>query len=161
MPPSRLPALGPRGEGWVVGQLVLLWALVVAAYVGGQPVGEPAQSIARIAGLLAMLGGGAIIAVGALQLRRAMSVLPRPAADGTLVETGLYARVRHPIYDGVILMAAGVSLLSASVAAGLVTIALAAWFDLKSRREEAWLRDRYPDYADYAGRTRRFIPGVY
>ena len=51
------------------------------------------------------------------------------------------------------------------IAASPVTLAMAAvlfvFFDLKSRREEAWLLDRYPAYADYRARTRRLIPLVY
>jgi len=41
------------------------------------------------------------------------------------------------------------------------TAALAAWLDLKSRREEAWLRGHYPEYEAYRRRTHRFIPGAY
>jgi len=35
------------------------------------------------------------------------------------------------------------------------------FFDLKSRREERWLEERYPGYAAYRARTRRLIPGLY
>ena len=28
---SRLPSLGPRGEGWLVAQIVLFWLIVIAA----------------------------------------------------------------------------------------------------------------------------------
>ncbi len=39
--------------------------------------------------------------------------------------------------------------------------AAALWllFDLKSRREEAWLADRYPGYAAYRARVRRRFLG--
>ena len=33
--------------------------------------------------------------------------------------------------------------------------------DLKARREEAWLSERFEGYAAYMRRTRRFIPGLY
>ena len=33
--------------------------------------------------------------------------------------------------------------------------------DVKSRREERWLADRFPAYADYRRRTRRLIPWLY
>jgi protein-S-isoprenylcysteine O-methyltransferase Ste14 len=38
---------------------------------------------------------------------------------------------------------------------------LLAFFDLKSRREEAWLVKRFPEYAAYQRRTRRLIPWLY
>jgi protein-S-isoprenylcysteine O-methyltransferase Ste14 len=38
---------------------------------------------------------------------------------------------------------------------------LLLFFDLKRRREEAWLEARFADYAAYRARTRRLIPWVY
>ena len=49
----------------------------------------------------------------------------------------------------------------ASPIALLLAAVLLGFFDLKSRREELWLADRYPGYAAYRGRTRRLIPGLY
>jgi len=36
-----------------------------------------------------------------------------------------------------------------------------AFFWLKSRREEAWLTERFPGYDAYRRRTRRFLPGLW
>lgn len=51
------------------------------------------------------------------------------------------------------------------VAASSLTLAgailLAVFFDLKSRREEIWLVERYSDYAAYRSRTRRLLPWLY
>ena len=42
------------------------------------------------------------------------------------------------------------------------TALLATLFDLKARREEAWLIERFPTYAAYrAGTPRRFVPWLY
>ena len=66
--------------------------------------------------------------------------------------------MRHPIYGGVILLALGWSLASSPV--GLIpTALLVALLELKSRREEAWLVERYPEYETYRARTpHRFLP---
>jgi protein-S-isoprenylcysteine O-methyltransferase Ste14 len=37
-----------------------------------------------------------------------------------------------------------------------VLLLVVVW--LKSIREEAWLVERYPEYAEYRSRTRRFFP---
>ena len=43
---------------------------------------------------------------------------------------------------------------------GVQTCALPIFLDLKSRREEAFLEERYPDYAAYRERVpRRLFPG--
>jgi protein-S-isoprenylcysteine O-methyltransferase Ste14 len=68
--------------------------------------------------------------------------------------------VRHPIYGGVIVLALGWSLRRSPLVL-VPTALLAIVFELKSRREEVWLDERYPEYADYRAATRhRFIPWV-
>ena len=48
---------------------------------------------------------------------------------------------------------------------GWLTLAYSAmlvlFFDVKSRREEAWLTQRFPDYLDYQRRVRKLIPFIY
>jgi protein-S-isoprenylcysteine O-methyltransferase Ste14 len=78
-----------------------------------------------------------------------------------MVERGIYRRIRHPIYAGLILAAIGWATLSGSPPAFAAAVALAVFMDAKARREEAWLADRYAEYAAYRTRTKRFLPGVY
>jgi protein-S-isoprenylcysteine O-methyltransferase Ste14 len=155
---SRLPTLGPRGEGWVLIQGVLL-VLVAAA---GWSLGPDWSDLPRLAGIvggIALIAGGLVLTVrGVVDLGGAMTPLPRPRDDAHLVDTGAYALVRHPVYGGLIAMAFGWALLRASVVAIVFAALLAAFFRLKSEREERWLETRYPDYAAYRARTRRFIP---
>jgi protein-S-isoprenylcysteine O-methyltransferase Ste14 len=42
-----------------------------------------------------------------------------------------------------------------------LSVLLAVVLDLKTRREEIFLREQFPGYAAYAARTRKFIPLVY
>jgi protein-S-isoprenylcysteine O-methyltransferase Ste14 len=155
---SRLPTLDPRGEGWVLIQGVLL-VLVAAA---GWSLGPDWSDLPRLAGIvggIALIAGGLVLTVrGVVDLGGAMTPLPRPRDDAHLVDTGAYALVRHPVYGGLILVAFGWALLRASVMAMVLAAALAVFFRLKSEREERWLETRYPDYAAYRARTRRFIP---
>jgi protein-S-isoprenylcysteine O-methyltransferase Ste14 len=158
---SRIPSLGSRGQGWVALQFGLMGAIAVAGYRGsGGPDGWQA-AVALVMGAAMILCGLLAVALGVKQLDRSLSALPKPIDSAVLIEHGLYRRVRHPIYAGVILGAAGWSVLMASVVALLLTIVLAVVLDLKSRREEAWLRERYPEYVMYAARTKRFVPYVY
>ena len=155
-----MPALGPRGEGWVLAQGVLL-VLVAAA---GWSLGPDWSCPLRVGGVLlgiALLLSGALLGVrGVVDLGRALTPLPFPRDDAELVETGVYALVRHPIYGGLILMAFGWAIVRASVFAIILAGVLAAFFHLKSRREERWLETRYPAYPAYRARTRRFVPWV-
>ena len=72
----------------------------------------------------------------------------------------MYRFVRHPMYGGVIVMAVGWSLATSPLALP-AALGLGVFLELKSRREEAWLQERYPGYEGYRRRTRwKFVPGV-
>ncbi|HEX2221061.1 MAG TPA: isoprenylcysteine carboxylmethyltransferase family protein [Candidatus Limnocylindria bacterium] len=160
---SRLPSLGPRGEGWVLGQLLLL-ALVGLLGVRRHDRGLRASGARRPLAVIgaALLFGGALLAGRAVhQLGPSVTPMPRPRPEARLVRTGVYAEIRHPIYAALILLALGWATATASLASGIVAAVLAIWLDAKARREEAWLADRFPDYAGYRATTSRFLPGVY
>lgn len=158
---TRVPALGPRGEGWVAIQFVLLW-LAVAAGVGnnGAWTGDVRAVTTVLGGLLALAGLAFAIRAG-LDLGTGLTPFPRPRAGAGLVVGGAYSIVRHPIYTGIILGATGWGLLAASPGALACALALLVLFDLKSRREEAWLTERFPEYGAYRSRTRKLLPFVY
>ena len=159
----RLPDLGPRGEGWVIGQFVLIGLLVVLS-LPRLPDLWPADLATWLAFFVGVvgLGLGAWMVIRAVQdLGPSLTPLPNPRDDAQFVESGIYARIRHPIYAGLILAALGWSLLTRSVPALGAALALALFLDAKARREEAWLVERYASYPAYRLRSKRFMPGVY
>jgi protein-S-isoprenylcysteine O-methyltransferase Ste14 len=158
---SSLPSLGPRGEGWVVLQFVLLALVVLAGLAGGEAWSGPLATLSALSGVGLMVFGAVLVAKGLLDLGRNLTPVPRPRDDAELVATGSYATVRHPIYGGLIATAFGWGLVAASPATLLLAAVLAVFFELKSRREEAWLSERYADYAAYRQQTRRFFPRLY
>ena len=157
---TRLPSLGPRGEGWVAIQAVLLAAIAAAGWWLGPDWSGPLRSGAILAGIMALASGAILVVKGLVDLGGSLTPLPHPRDDAELVETGVYGLARHPIYGGLTLGAVGWSLVQASLAGIVASAMLLAFFTLKSSREEAWLMERFPGYASYRTRTRRFIPWV-
>lgn len=157
---DRLPALGPRGEGWVALQFAVLAAVAAAGLVGvAWP--EEIRAWLRAAGIAVAAGGGALALAGARTLGRSLTALPRPAEGGSMKGSGIYLRARHPIYGGVLLLAFGVAL-GSSPWALLPAAVLALVFLAKSLLEEVWLTDRYAEYAEYRRRVRhRFLPFIW
>jgi protein-S-isoprenylcysteine O-methyltransferase Ste14 len=143
-----------------VAQLVLFGAIAVSGAAGPAWGGWPATVGIAFGGVL--IGCGAILSLrGLLDLRENLTPFPRPLEGARLVESGSYRLVRHPIYGGLILGALGWGLLRASPLTLLGALALTAFFDLKSRREEIWLSESYEDYPAYRSRTRRLLPWIY
>jgi protein-S-isoprenylcysteine O-methyltransferase Ste14 len=98
---------------------------------------------------------------GAMALGRNLTPFPKPSAGKGIVQSGIYGRMRHPLYTSVFCAALGWSLVWHSWSGLAASLALAVFLDAKARREERWLRRRFPDYAQYAKRVRRFIPWIY
>ena len=158
---AGLPELGARGGGWVAGQFVLLAAIALSALVG---VGwsESLEAVAIAVGIALMALGGILVVLGGVQLGASLTPFPAPRAGGELSATGVYGLARHPMYGGGILIALGWSILFGSVVGVVLTALLAVFFELKARREEAWLVGHYPEYAAYRERTpRKLLPWIY
>ena len=76
-----------------------------------------------------------------------------------LIQSGPYARVRHPIYSGIALAMLGTALFSGQWRAliGASIFIVGHW--LKSRREEALLTSQFgTEYEEYRGRTGSLLP---
>ncbi len=147
-----------KGGLWVVTHNVLSVAVVV---LGPMFHGQWHQPVGIAAGAVLFLAGGALGIAGVRALGANRSPYPQPLAQAQLVRTGVYRWVRHPLYGSLVLAAFGWALLWQSGAALLVTPLLVAVLVAKSRREETWLRQKFPEYASYAAATRRLIPWVF
>lgn len=154
---------GSRGEWWVVAQFILIPLLLALMWI--VPIGQgwpaPLDWLARIAGLLLLIGAAWLLFAGVLHLGRNLTANPKPIEDGQLVQTGAYGVVRHPIYAGIIIGFLAVALLINSLIGIIGVVVVFLFFDQKSRREEVWLAEAYAGYADYKRRTRKLIPFIY
>lgn len=77
-----------------------------------------------------------------------------------LITSGIYGRIRHPLYASLILWAVAQPVLLQNAIAGWVgPIAVALIWLVRVPAEEKMLRERFGDvYLQYAGRTGRLIP---
>jgi protein-S-isoprenylcysteine O-methyltransferase Ste14 len=149
-------AAGAERWWFRVQNALTLAALVVAPMFEGR--GRPAALVAG-AGLFALGAIAGVLGVRDLGSNRTPHPAPRP--EGQLVTTGIYGRIRHPLYASLIMVCLGWSAMWFSFPAAMLTLALAVFLDRKARHEEQWLRRRFPGYADYMARVRRFVPGIY
>ena len=88
------------------------------------------------------------------------NIRPEPKATGHLITGGPYRYLRHPMYGALLLFCAAevVAYADARKLAALALMVVVLW--LKSTLEEQGLRAKFPEYADYAARVRRFVPWV-
>lgn len=156
---SPLHQFGSRGEWWVVVQLLLMLAVGASATLA-PPSPSIGESLAR-AGAVLLIAGVALAVMGAASLGDNLTPYPKPRDGARLVTSGAYAIVRHPIYTALVAIAFGWGLASRRLPTIAAAFALLILFDLKSRREERWLVERFPEYAEYQRRVRKLIPFLY
>ena len=154
---------GARGEWFVLAQAVLVLLLLLGPRTLGESAAWslPFVRERQVAGAVLILAGGALLLAGILRLGPALTPLPYPKEDAPLVQGGPFALVRHPMYAGVLAASLGVAL---EVTGWLTFVYAAAAFvllDVKSRREERWLVEKFPEYPAYQRRVRKLIPFVY
>lgn len=80
----------------------------------------------------------------------------------TLVRTGVFGRVRNPIFTAMLVFGLGIALITPNVVATVGFVLLVATIELQVRVvEEPYLLTVHGDtYRDYLAKVGRFIPGV-
>lgn len=146
--------MDPRKRS-LVATMVLVVCVVVLfvrhALVAAAPIGIALQVLAALLMLWSRLTFG----------MRSFHAAANPTAGG-LVATGPYRYWRHPIYAAILLFVwAGVLSHGMPSLADVALAVLATGMTLvRVHAEEELLRVAMPEYADYAARTKRFIPFV-
>jgi protein-S-isoprenylcysteine O-methyltransferase Ste14 len=151
---------GEHGEWYVVAQVGLFFLAVIGP-LSWRGWSFPASKLALVVGSLFLLSGSLLFSSGIFRLGANLSALPYPKPESTLIETGPYRIVRHPMYSGAIFIAFGWALVMHSWLAIGTALVIFVFFDLKSRREEAWLKGKFAGYVAYQQRVRKLVPFIY
>jgi protein-S-isoprenylcysteine O-methyltransferase Ste14 len=140
--------------------LIFLSGLLIGGFANWLfPVKFLPQSFALIAGIVFAIAGLTIILTAILQMRRAKTNVEPWKPTTAILDTGLYAVSRNPIYVGMILIYTGIGFLFDLIwflpplAAVLLTIHYGVIL-----REEKYLTRKFGDeYLNYKNRVRRWI----
>jgi protein-S-isoprenylcysteine O-methyltransferase Ste14 len=136
-------------DSWVVVQDVLLlsilfspWFMHTHLFFG-----------IRLIGLALLAIGIVLLLISFFNLGSNFTTSLQPREDGLLVDSGLYTKVRHPMYFALVLMTLGWSIYWASLLGLVLSIVL--WLVLygRARNEEKLLLDKFPHYAEYRNRV--------
>jgi protein-S-isoprenylcysteine O-methyltransferase Ste14 len=166
---ARLPIHGdqPRADR------LLLLAVLATGFVGLPVVAgldafrwhllpRPATPIAALG--LALFALGWVIKGLALRANAFATTVVRlqREREHAVVDTGVYAIVRHPFYAGTPLVLVGLGLWLESYAAALLAVVPTAVVVMRLQLEERFLRRELPGYGEYAARVpHRLLPGIW
>ncbi len=109
-------------------------------------------------GVALELIGFVVVILGFTRLGKSLTANPVPIKGGKLTTTGIYSRVRHPIYLGLLLVTFGITLTNGSVIKFGFWILLAALLIFKIKFEESLLLKTYPGYKQYQEKVPAIFP---
>jgi protein-S-isoprenylcysteine O-methyltransferase Ste14 len=118
----------------------------------------PADALWNGLSTVLILAGSTLSVLVVLDLGRSLSVMPEARK---LVTTGLYQRVRHPLYLAEEIATIGLAVQFRTWEA-LLIVAIHFYFQIRRMDwEEGILGKSFPEYVDYARRSCRLVPGLY
>lgn len=121
------------------------------------------EVVAAAIAIAAAVGSVLLIMSAVKTLGKEWSITARMVQDHKLATKGPYARVRHPIYTGMLgmLVATGLAVSHWIVLlAAIVVFAIGTW--IRVRIEERLLRETFgPQFDEYARRVPAVIPGIF
>lgn len=139
---------------WLLVALVAMVALHVFA-----PIARVVPRGLFWAGAALAMAGLLLSNVAAIRLRRAGTPLESDLTPTVLLTDGLFARSRHPVYLGMLMLLAGQATMLGTVGAWLVWPSFCLWLHWRfvSAEERVLLATFGEAYAQYRGRVRRWL----
>lgn len=139
---------------------ICYWA--VAAFESNHYWLRPEIVWVRWAGLLTTVAGGNFMLWSIIRLGKQYSIYVTRQEQHSLVRSGPYKLIRHPIYLGFVVWMLGFAFVFRSWGGLLIWLVVLAGTISKLRREERFMHEQFSTgYAEYARRTWRLIPFVY
>ena len=147
---------------WPARILVLLQFAIAAAIVLGTAWTDQLSFLRfLLAGILLVVGSGLAVWAWLVMGWRRLRIMPHPASDAQLLQQGPYRWIRHPMYAGLLIAAAGCVGWDADLFRGVLWLGLALVLVAKSKIEEELLCEKFADYPLYRAKSWRFFPGVW
>lgn len=160
-------AAAERRQPWVDAAGVLIYAAFALAWFAFVAVDvfrlqffqRPPTWLSDL-GLGLALAGQSVAYLAIAQNRFATpAIQDQTAEDQQVIQTGLYALVRHPFYAGMLLVYVGAALWLGSYAAAIGSLGFLVMTLARIVIEERFLRANLPAYASYSRRVRaKLIP---
>lgn len=117
------------------------------------------RGIIIIISLIVMIIGCGVNVVGRLKLGKNWANQVKIYKDHTLVKTGVYGIVRHPLYASLIWMFYAATLIYLNYTAFLlITLIFVPFMYYRAKQEEKFLTERFKEYKEYQKDVGMFVP---
>jgi protein-S-isoprenylcysteine O-methyltransferase Ste14 len=153
-----------RGNRWIFGPFLVLslGLAVLPPYLDGRNLWATDEAVTPYVGLVLLTLGGTLRLAAVFVLGRRFTGLVAIQEGHRLQTGGLYRRIRHPSYTGMVLYLAGYVLVFRCWLGLLLVAAMLAVLLARMNAEETLLENEFgEEYGSYRRRTWRLLPWVY
>jgi protein-S-isoprenylcysteine O-methyltransferase Ste14 len=145
------------------GSLIILWLIISLGFFAGFTVSKPISNLWLCLGLPMIIGGMVIRWIAIFQLGNSFTVDVAITAGSQLKTDGIFKKIRHPSYSGLLLVIVGFALTMGSIYSFIVfVIPVFIALTYRIHIEENLLRKAFGDgYVEYSIKTKKLIPWIY
>jgi len=136
--------------------LIVLFNLIGSYFIATQTQFH-FHIVLYIGGILLSILGVTISCLAMWRLRRSFSIM---AEVRSLITTGIYGLIRHPMYAGELIHSFGISLVFNNITAYSMCALLIVLQSIRAMIEEHKLIAHVPEYADYRKKAGFFFPKI-
>jgi protein-S-isoprenylcysteine O-methyltransferase Ste14 len=150
------------GVGFFVALAVAVSAPILQETKAVEPVRVLNEVCIQTVGIVVATLGIAATVYAQLEMGDSWRIGVDPKETTTLVRTGVFGRIRNPIYTAMFTFGIGIALVTPNIVALAGFILLVATIELQVRRVEEphLLRTHGAAYRAYAAGVGRFVPGI-
>jgi protein-S-isoprenylcysteine O-methyltransferase len=145
------------------GSMIFLWLMITLGFCSGFILSKHTNQFWAGFGFPLIVAGLIIRWIAILQLGKSFTVDVAITNSAILKTDGIYKRIRHPSYFGIILVIVGFSMTMSSIYSFLVLVVpvTAAVLYRINVEEELLINEFGKTYLDYKANTKKLIPGIY
>jgi protein-S-isoprenylcysteine O-methyltransferase Ste14 len=145
------------------GSLIFLWLMITAGFTTGFFLSKPVDFILEGFGLPLIIGGLIIRWIAILQLGNSFTVDVAITDKASLKTDGIYEKIRHPSYLGMLLVVTGFAVTMSSFYSFLVLVVpvFTAIIYRISIEEKVLISEFGSSYTRYMESTKKIIPRIF
>jgi protein-S-isoprenylcysteine O-methyltransferase Ste14 len=145
------------------GSLIFLWVMITIGFTGGFLLSKQVNHFLAGFAVPLIIGGLIVRWVAILQLGNSFTVDVAITNTAGLKTDGIYKRIRHPSYSGILMIIVGFSAIMSSLYSFLVLVipVFTAIIYRISIEEKVLLNEFGESYHKYSADTKKLIPFIY
>lgn len=155
--------MSSKQKGWifVAFQILIVAAVIISSFIEKKYTGNYRSYALDYLAFFFLSLGFLLGMISFINFGQKITPNPVPGEHAALRTTGIYSRIRHPIYLSALLLLLGFIFFFGAFYSLFIYIIAIAFIVIKIRFEEKYLIIKFPEYENYKKHTKKLLPYIY